>query len=169
MISQQLQNRINLQIKREMYSENLYLSMAAYLDYINLPGFANFFKVQVQEERFHTMKFFKYLNERGGRVIIDKMEKPSSEFESISEVFELAYKHEQFVSQSINELMEMAVNENDYATKSFLNWFVDEQVEEEASMEGLLKQLQLIDGKGQGLLMLDRELIQRVFTLPTVE
>lgn len=167
MITQTLQDRINLQINRELFSEYLYLSMAAYLDDINLPGFANFFKVQVQEERFHAMKFFDYLNERGGRVILDKIEQPQIEFNSVIEIFELSYKHEQFVSNSINELMELAIKENDHAAKSFLNWFVDEQVEEEASMEGILKQLQLINGKGQGLLMLDRELGQRTFTSPT--
>jgi ferritin len=166
MISQALQDRINLQINRELYSEYLYLSMAAYFEAQGLPGFANFFKIQVQEERFHAMKFFDFMHERGGRVVLDAIAQPQIDFDSAISVFELAYKHEQFVSKSINELMDLAIKENDHATKSFLNWFVDEQVEEEASMDTIVNHLRLIDGKGHGVLMLDRELAGRSFTPP---
>jgi ferritin len=166
MISKKLQNAINKQINKELYSEYLYLSMAAYLESIGLEGFANFFKVQVQEERFHTMKFFDYVNERGGRVILEAIDRPQIEFKSPVEIFEIAYKHEQYVTKLINELMEVAINENDHAARSFLNWFIDEQVEEEASMDKILNQLKMIGGKGQGMLMLDKELAARTFTPP---
>lgn len=168
MISKKLQDAINLQINRELFSEYLYLSMAAYLDSLGLQGFAHFFKIQVQEERFHALKFFDYMNERGGRVILDKIEQPQIDFDSPVEVFEMSYKHEQFVTKSINELMDIAISEKDHATKSFLNWFVDEQVEEEASMDNILNQLKMIGGKGQGMLMLDRELAQRAFNPPVI-
>ncbi len=166
MISKKLQNAINKQINKELYSEYLYLSMAAYLELIGLEGFANFFKVQVLEERFHTMKFFDYVNERGGRVILESIDRPQIEFKSPVEIFEIAYKHEQYVTKLINELMEVAIKENDHAAKSFLNWYIDEQVEEEASMDKILNQLKMIGGKGQGMLMLDKELAARTFTPP---
>ena len=166
MISKKLQNAINKQINKELYSEYLYLSMVAYLESIGLEGFTNFFKVQVQEERFHTMKFFDYVNERGGRVVLEAIDRPQIEFKSPVEIFEIAYKHEQYVTKLINELMEVAIKENDHAAKSFLNWYIDEQVEEEASMDKILNQLKMIDGKGQGMLMLDKELATRTFTPP---
>ncbi|MBN1327389.1 MAG: ferritin [Candidatus Cloacimonetes bacterium] len=166
MISGKLQEAFNEQINKELFSEYLYLSMAAYLDSIGLAGFAGFFKVQVQEERFHAMKFYEYLNERGGRVLLKKIEQPQVDFKSPLEIFELSYKHEQFITQSINELMDIAIAEKDHAARSFLNWYVDEQVEEESTMDNIINQLKLIDGKGQGLLMLDRELGARTFTPP---
>ena len=166
MISKKLQTTINYQINKELYSEYLYLSMAAYLESIGLEGFANFFKIQVQEERYHAMKFFDYVNERGGKVILEAIDRPQVEFKSPVEIFEIAYKHEQYVTKLINELMEVAIKENDHATKSFLNWFIDEQVEEEASMDKILNQLKMIGGKGQGMLMLDKELAARAFTPP---
>ena len=169
MISKKLQDAINFQINREIFSEYLYLSMAAYMESLGLSGFANFFKVQVQEERFHAMKFFDYMHERGGRVVLDKIEQPQIDFASPVEVFELSLKHEEYVTKLINDLMDLAIAENDHAAKSFLNWYVDEQVEEEDSFGNILNQLQLIDGKGQGMLMLDRELGQRTFTPAATE
>jgi ferritin len=169
MISKRLQDAFNEQINKELYSEYLYLSMAAYFDSISLPGCANFMKVQVQEERFHAMKMYDFLNERGGRVELEAIKKPQVEFKSPLEVFEMSYKHEQYVSKSINELMDMAISENDHAAKSFLNWFVDEQVEEEDSMDSSVNKLKLIGGKGHGLLMIDNELGARVFNPPVKE
>lgn len=167
MISKKLEEAINEQINKELYSEYLYLAMAAYFDAVDLPGFANFFKVQVQEERFHAMKFYDFLNERGGKVVLKKIDKPQTEFESPLDIMEISYKHEQYVSDLINKLMDLAISENDHAVKSFLNWYVDEQVEEEDSMNKILNQLKWIDGKGNGLLMLDKELAGRVFNPPT--
>ncbi len=167
MITKKLQNIFNEQINKELYSEYLYLSMATWFDAENLSGFANFFKIQVQEERFHAMKMYDFVNERGGRVILEKINKPQIDFKSALEIFEMAYKHEQFISKSINELMDVAIEENDHATKSFLNWFIDEQVEEEASMDAIVGKLKMLGGNGHGLLMIDNELGTRIFTPPT--
>ena len=166
MISQKLQDAINDQINKEMYSEYYYLSMASYFNSIGLNGFENFFLIQVEEERFHSMKMYNFLNEKGGRVILKAINEPATEFKSTLEVFQLAYDHEKFVSKCINELMDVAIEVKDHATKSFLNWFVDEQVEEEATMDSILNKLKLINGDGMGLLMLDKELSIRTFTPP---
>lgn len=166
MISQKMEVAFNEQINKEFYSEYFYLAMAAWFDKENLAGFANFFKVQVEEERFHAMKMYGFLNERGGRMILDEIAKPPSEFESALKIFELAYKHEQFVTKSINELMDVAIDEKDHASKSFLNWFIDEQVEEEASMEAIVAKIKMLGGNGHGMLMIDNELASRTFTPP---
>ncbi|MEA2077872.1 MAG: ferritin [Candidatus Marinimicrobia bacterium] len=166
MINKKLEEQINYQINRELYSEYLYLSMASYLEGKGLPGMANFMIVQAQEERFHTMKFYNYLNERGGRVVLDAIEQPPVNFDSPQAVFEKGLQHEMLVTNLINKLMDLAIEVNDHATKSFLNWYVDEQVEEEASFQTLINKLNLVKGKGDGLLMLDKELSTRVFTPP---
>lgn len=169
MISEQMQDAINEQINKELYSEYLYLSMAAYFEAQNLPGFANFFVVQAQEERFHAMKFYKFLNDRGGRVILKAIDQPMVDFDSPLQVFEESYKHEQFVTRRIHDLVDVAMAEKDHATMSFLNWFVDEQVEEEATFDELVNKLKMVDGKGHALLMLDKELGARMFTPPAGE
>ena len=166
MISQKLQDAFNYQINRELFSEYYYLSMASYFSSVGLSGFENFFLVQVEEERFHAMKMYKFLNEKGGTVTLQAIEQPKVEFKSPLEVFELAYDHEKLVSKLINDLMDLAISENDHAAKNHLNWFVDEQVEEEDSMETIVNKLKLIDGEGYGLLMLDNELGLRSFTPP---
>ncbi len=166
MISQTLQKAINHQINRELFSEYYYLSMASYFNSVGLSGFENFFLVQVEEERFHAMKMYRFLNERGGRVYLQEIEAPKTEFKSPLEIFTLALEHEQLVSKLINNLMDLAIKENDHAAVNHLNWFVDEQVEEEASMETILNKLKLIGGEGHGLLMLDNELGSRVFNPP---
>jgi len=166
MISQKLQDAFNYQINRELFSEYYYLSMASYFSSVGLSGFENFFLVQVEEERFHAMKMYKFLNEKGGKVTLQTIEQPKIEFKSPLEVFELAYDHEKLVSKLINDLMDLAIIENDHAAKNHLNWFVDEQVEEEDSMETIVNKLKLINGEGYGLLMLDNELSLRSFTPP---
>ena len=166
MISEKLQDAFNYQINRELFSEYYYLSMASYFNSAGLSGFENFFLVQVEEERFHAMKMYRFLNEKGGRVFLGDIEAPKTEFKSPLEVFELALEHEQLVSGLINDLMDLAIAENDHAAKHFLNWFVEEQVEEEASMESIMNKLRLIKGEGHGLLMLDNELAARTFTPP---
>jgi ferritin len=168
MISKKLVDAFNEQINKELFSEYLYLSMAAWFEAENLPGCANFFKVQVQEERFHAMKMYDYVNERGGRVLLKAIDQPEIEFKSALEIFEKAYEHEQLVTSLINNLMEVAIEEKDHATKSFLNWFIDEQVEEEASMDAIVGKFKMIGGNGHGMLMIDNDLSQRVFTPPTV-
>lgn len=159
-------DQLNEQIKHELYSGHLYLSMAAYCASIDLDGSANFFIVQEQEERFHAMKFFHYVNEQGGDVKIYALDQPKMDFKSLQEVFDLAWKHEQSVTQRIYKLMDLAIQEKDYATQSLLQWFINEQVEEEATMLGILKQIQLVGESGQGVLMLDREMAQRQYSPP---
>lgn len=167
MLSQKLQDAFNAQINKELYSEYLYLSMAAYCYTLDLDGFANYFMVQTQEEHFHAMKMFNFVNERGGKIILKQIDGPQTDFKSVIDVYEKTYEHEQFVTKSINELMDVAMKENDHAAASFLKWFIDEQVEEEATVSKILAKLKLIGGEGHGMLMLDTELAARVFTPPT--
>ncbi len=163
MISKKIEKAINEQINAEMYSAYLYLSMAAYFEDINLSGFANWMQVQAQEEMSHAMKFYRYINERGGRVTLKKIDAPPQEWKNAVEVMEQVYDHEQKVTSLINDLVNLANEQKDHATSNMLQWFVAEQVEEEANADELLQQLKLIGGKGQGILMLDRELKQRTF------
>jgi ferritin len=140
--------------------------MAAYCYNLDLDGFANFFIVQTQEEHFHAMKMFNFVTDCNGKVILKPIAGPEVDFKSIIEVFEKTLAHEQFITKSINELMDLAVKESDHASASLLKWFVDEQVEEEATDSKLLSKLKLINGEGHGMLMLDAELATRVFTPP---
>jgi len=169
MIDKKLEKQINYQINRELYSEYLYLAMSAYLEDKGLSGMAHFMRVQAEEEHFHAMKFYRYLNERGGRVILDAIEKPPVEFDSPQAVFTESLKHEKIVTGLINKLMDMAIELNDHATRSFLGWYVDEQVEEEDSFQSIIDKLELIGGSGHGLLMMDKDLGVRVFTPPVEE
>ncbi len=166
MISPKLQEAINDQINKELYSEYLYLSMEAYCRSVDLDGFANFFHVQTQEEHFHAMKMYNFLIHRDARVTLKKIDAPQVEFSSPVELFEKTLEHERFVTKSINDLMDLAVRENDHAVGSFLKWFVDEQVEEEATDLRILNRLTLVKGEGHGLLMIDSELAARTFTPP---
>lgn len=168
-ISKGLAQAVNEQINKELFSEYYYLSMAAYLESENLPGFANFFIVQAEEEHFHAMKFFHYMNERGARVELAAIDQPRTEFKSALEVFELALEHEQFVTASINKLMDVAISDNDHASRGFLQWYVDEQVEEESTMEDYVMRLKRIGDQNYGIFMLDKELAGRTFTAPVNE
>lgn len=167
MMNARLEKAINNQINAEMYSAYLYLSMAAYFEEINLPGFANWMRVQFEEEQFHAMKFLNYMVERGGRVVLEAIEKPRTEWSNPVEVFEETLSHERHVTALINDVAEIAEQEKDRATQNLLIWFIDEQVEEESTAEGILNQLKLIGGEGHGMLMLDREFAARTFTPPT--
>ena len=166
MLSQKLQDAINDQINFELYSEYTYLSMAAYFQENDLDGIANFFNVQTQEEHFHAMKFYNYVLERGGKIILKPIAGPEVEFKSALEVFEKTLAHEKEVTRRINAIMDLAKKENDHATVSYLQWFIDEQVEEEATVNKILGKLKYIGENGPGLLMLDQELSARVFTPP---
>ncbi|WP_035292955.1 ferritin [Clostridium sp. KNHs214] len=166
MISQRLFDELNKQVNYEFYSEYLYLAMAAYCESLDLEGFGNFFKVQAEEERFHAMKLFNYINEMDGRVTLDAIEKPCNEYESALNVFEKALEHEKFVTSRIYHLSDIATEEREHATISFLKWYIDEQVEEEASFSKLVKKLKLLKDDSHGLFMLDSELAQRTFTPP---
>lgn len=169
MIHEKLQQSINDQINAEFYSAYLYLSMAAHFEESNLSGFANWMKMQAQEEQFHAMKFFHYLTERGGKVELQAIEKPKKDWDSVIEIFSDALEHERYVTRRISDMMDLSIEEKDHATVSFLKWYVDEQVEEEASAEEILGQLEMIKGQGNALLMLDRELGRRTFTAPPSE
>jgi len=166
MINKRIEEAFNIQINAELYSAYLYLSMAAYFEAQNLPGFANWMRVQFQEEQFHGLKMFDFVSERGGRVILTKIDGPKVEWENVLDVFEEVLAHEQHVTSLINNIMDIAIDEKDHATKSFLNWFIDEQVEEESAAEAIISELKLIDGKGNGILMMDREFRARVFIPP---
>lgn len=166
MINQKLEKLINEQINAELYSAYLYLSMGAYFEDQGLAGFASWMRVQFEEEQFHGLKFFDYLAERGGRVQLAAIEMPEVKWDSAVVVFEEVLKHERHVTSLINNLIDVAIEERDHATKSLLNWFIDEQVEEESTAETILNQLKMVEGDGRGLLMLDKDLAGRVFTPP---
>lgn len=164
MLSEKLLTKLNEQITHEYYSAHYYLAMAAYFKKEDLDGFANFFIVQAEEERFHAMKFFDFINDQGKEAVITGFKDPKRDFSSAEEIFSLALEHEELVSSLINELMNIAQEEKHYPSISFLQWFIDEQVEEEASMSKLLNQVKRVGETGHGILMLDRELAARTFT-----
>jgi ferritin len=150
--------------------------MEAYFKSLNLNGFANWMKVQTQEETSHAMKIYEFINERGGRIILKAIEGPETEWDSPLAAFEAVYEHEQKVTGLINELVNLAIEEKDHATNTFLQWFVNElqwfvneQVEEESSADDMVQQLKMMEKAPGGMFMLDRELAQRVFTPPAVE
>lgn len=166
MLSGKLQTELNKQMNNEFFAEYEYLSMAAYFHAMNLDGIANYFHVQAQEEHFHAMKIFHFVLDKGGKVELQQIAKPDVTFKSPIEVFEKALAHEKKVTKSINDLMDDAIKENDHAVNSFLKWYVDEQVEEEALASKALGKMELIGGKGEGLLILDQEYASRSFTPP---
>jgi ferritin len=166
MIKKEVLDALNEQINAESYSAYMYLSMAAYFENMGLSGFANWMKVQYQEEAAHALKFFNYVTERGGKVVLKAIDQVPVDFNGIVDVYEKTLVHENHVSDLINNLVNVAVTANDHASQSFLKWFVDEQVEEEANVEKILSMLKLINGQGNGIFMMDRELAQRVFVDP---
>jgi len=158
MLSETIQKAINDQIKDEFFASHFYLAMSAYFESVNLSGCASWMRKQSEEEREHAMKFFSYLNDRGARVILQSVAQPPAEFSSVLDVFEKALEHEQRVTASINNIYTLAVKENDYATQVMLNWFVEEQVEEEKSASDVIALLKMVGDSVQGLIMLDRQL-----------
>jgi len=169
MLDKEIADSLNSQMNFEMYSANIYMSMAAWFDAGNLVGFANWMKVQYSEEMFHFTKFYDYINERGGRVRLSGMDAPETEWDSPLAAFENALAHERIVTGRINDLVAQAAESKDHATANFLQWFVSEQVEEEASVDGVVQQLKLVENAPGGLFMLDREMGRRVFTPPAKE
>jgi ferritin len=160
-----MEQEFNNQVKYELESAYLYLSMAAWFDGQGLAGMANWMRAQVQEEVTHAMRFVKHLTERGARVELKALGKPQAEWQSAQAAFEAAYAHEQFITGRINLLMKLALEQNDFAAQTLLHWFVDEQVEEENSTLAIAQKLRLVAGDGRGLLMLDTELAARQFVL----
>ncbi|WP_456433920.1 ferritin [Thermosulfuriphilus sp.] len=166
MLSERMEEALNRQVNAELYSAYLYLSMAAYFESKNLEGFARWMKMQTQEELMHAMKFYNFINERGGRVKLAPIEGPPVDWASPLAAFEAALEHERYVTSLINDLVNLALEEKDHATNIFLQWFVSEQVEEEASVGAVVERLRLVGDSPQGLFMVDRELSQRTFTIP---
>ena len=161
MLSEKMFEGLNDQMMYEFASGHYYLAMAAYCKSIDLDGFANFFIVQEAEERMHAMKFFEYIDNREGDIKMTEIFAPKTDYKSLEDVFEVALNHEKGVTKRINNLMDIAIKDNDHATQSFLRWFIDEQVEEEASMLAILKKLRFVGDNKQGLFLLDREIGQR--------
>ncbi len=167
-MTERMEDALNKQLNAELYSAYLYLSMTAWFEAKNLSGFANWMKAQSLEEIGHAMKFYRFINERGGRVKLMPIQGPPTDWKSPVEVFEEGYRHEQHVTQLINELMELAVQEKDHATQIFLQWFVTEQVEEEASFSSILERLKMVGDSPGPLFMMDRELGQRQVSVPVL-
>ncbi|MBT3208961.1 MAG: ferritin [Bacteroidetes bacterium] len=163
MLSTKLEIELNKQLNAELFSAYLYLSMSSFLATKNLSGFSNWMKVQFEEEQAHALKLYKYIIDRGGRVLLQQIESPKNEWTDVIDVFEDIFKHEQKITSMINELVNLSMEEKDHATVNLLQWYISEQVEEEATVSDILEQLNLIEGKGAGLFMLDREMKQRVF------
>jgi len=161
MLNKGVQDAINEQIKNELYSAYLYLSMSAYCEAVNLPGFAHWMRLQSQEEVSHAMKYFEFINDRGGRVVLQAIDQPPIEFQSPLDVFQQTLEHERKVTAMIHRLYELAVKENDYATQAQLQWFITEQVEEEKRASEIVERLKMIGDQGPALLMLDRQLGER--------
>ena len=166
MLKKKMQKALNNQINAEMYSSYLYLSMESYFQSISLSGFSSWMRGQVQEEMFHAMKLYDFVNERGGVVTLEAIKKPESVWKSPLAAFEHVLKHEQLVTDLINDLVDLSISEKDHASNIFLQWFVSEQVEEEATVGEVVDKLKLIKNDSSGLFLLDAELGKRVFTLP---
>jgi ferritin len=166
MIKKAIEKAINDQINAELFSSYLYLSMAAYFESIDLPGGANWFRVQAQEELVHALKFYDFVVERDGRVRLTQVAAPETEWDSPVAAFDAALAHERGVTERINKLVDLALKHSDHATNNFLQWFVAEQVEEEASADAVARKLKRIGADGAGMFMLDQELGARVFTPP---
>ena len=160
MLSERMQTALNNQIRIEAESSQIYLAMASWSEVKGLEGVAQFMYCQSDEERMHMLKVFKYINERGGHAIVSELNGPALEFGSIKEMFQTLFKHEVFVSQSINELVHISLEEKDYATHNFLQWYVAEQIEEEAQARTILDKINLIGDDKGGLYLFDNDIKQ---------
>ena len=168
MINERLQDAFNDQINKEFYSEYLYLAMKTFFHELNLNGFVNWFEIQIQEEHAHALGMFNYLNDRGGKIKLEAIAKPVVEGSTPLEVFEHVLRHEEFVTSRINALYDVAEEVKDRAAMKFLDWYLKEQVEEEASVGGVLATLKLIGDDKKALLMLDKDLAARTFNPPVI-
>ena len=162
MISSAMESALLKQLNEEFYSAYLYLSMSAYCSHLEFNGAANWFKLQYEEEHLHATKIYNYLVEQGVQVILQQIDQPKSDFGSVLEVFQSSLNHEQVMTSRLNDLSDQALKEKDHATYNLLQWFVNEQVEEEASLGGIISKLKLVKDDGYGLLMIDNELGARV-------
>jgi len=168
MLNTKMQEALNIHLNEELYSSYLYLSMAAHYEAKNLKGFANWFRIQAQEENIHATKFFNFILQKGGKVTLKSIAAPKTEWQSIEEAFNETLEHEQKITSLINNLVEIAMLEKDFATNTFLQWFVTEQVEEEANVEEIIQKIDMIGDNKSVLYMLDNELAARVLTATVV-
>jgi ferritin len=158
MIKNKVEKAINNQIKNEEHSSRLYMAMASWCQVKGFPGASAYLYNQSNEERMHMLKFVNYLNERGGYSALAALENPTADYKSLVDVFEKVLKHEEFITSEINKLYEVALNEKDYTTGSFLQWFITEQIEEEATVHGILDKMKLAGNEAGGLFHIDKEL-----------
>jgi len=158
MLSKKMTDALNAQINKEMYSAYLYMAMSAYSDFQGLRGFAQWFSVQYEEEMSHAMRIYHYIQEQGAQVVLRAIEEPPKSFGKPLEMFEKTLEHEKYITKSINALVDLAIAEKDHATQIFLQWFVTEQVEEEANDNEIIDRLKMVGDQGNGLFMIDREL-----------
>ena len=161
MIKQSMQDAINDQINKELFSAYIYLAMAAHFESKNLPGFSRWLRLQSEEELEHAMKFYRYLQERGGEVVLKSIDQPQAHWDTALLAFKDVLAHEQFITTSINKLYEMALKENDYPSQMMLQWFINEQVEEEANATLIVEQLKMIEERENSMLFLDNQLGKR--------
>jgi len=161
MLKKNLEEALNKQINEEYYSSYLYLSMSAYLQTINLTGFANWMKIQSQEEYIHAIKIYDYVIQTGGNVNLMEIKAPKTSWKNVEEIMQDTLGHEYFITECINNIASLATQEKDHATMSFLKWFIDEQVEEVATAEQIIREIKMVGDNLTGLLMLDRELKAR--------
>lgn len=161
MISKKIEDALNLQMNREFFNARLYYAMAAYFDELNMPGATSWMEKQAEEENGHAMRFYEHIKERGGRVVISELAAPPVEWDSVLAAFEAAYEHECRVSREMDEHWELAESEKDNATKVFLHWFIEEQVEEESSVDQIIQQLKQVGNAPKELFMIDRMLAGR--------
>jgi len=166
MLSKKLEQALNTQFNYEIESAHIYLAMAGYTSYLGLDGFSNWFIIQYEEELFHAKKLMKFIQDKGGKTTVEGFTSPRNEFNSILDAFEETLKHEQEVTAKFYDLMDIASDEREYATTSFLQWFIDEQVEEETSVMDIINKIKLV--KDAGLYLLDQEVGKRVFAEPSV-
>ena len=165
MLKEKVEKALNKQLNNELFSSYLYLSMSAYFDSKNLTGMANWMKIQADEEYVHARRFFEYIQDAGGKVELEQIEKPKTTWNNVVEVFEETLKHEMYITESINDLVSLALEEKDHATNSFLQWFVDEQVEEVSIADQILQDVKMVADNKNGLFMIDRELKSRTSVL----
>ncbi|ERN52564.1 ferritin [Alkalihalophilus pseudofirmus] len=164
MLNDKLLEALNEQMNFEFYSAHTYMAMAAYCSAEGIDGFANFFLVQAEEERFHAMKFYNFINTLGERAVISGFEAPNNEFHSILDVFEKALTQEKVVTKRIYHLSDLAWDVREHATINFLKWFIEEQVEEEDMFDSIIQKLKRIDNDSNAFFMMDNEFAKRTFT-----
>lgn len=166
MLNKEVESALNDQINAEFYSSYLYLSMAAWFEGNDLPGMARWMRIQSTEEWQHALKFYRYVMDRDGGVLLQGIDEPPREWESPLDVFKVGHEHEQTVSNSINDIVDLALKARDHATNNFLQWFVAEQVEEEATVRDICSRLRLVGNEGRGLFLIDQELASRTDVAP---